>query len=417
MANESAEPEAAVVPAASFPHVLTCLRSFGRRGIHTIAAGDQPLSTAFRSRYCDERVAVPSPADDLVAYKDALLSLASRERVRAITPVRESDAYVLSKHRSEFEAHLRPLWPTFETLRTAQDRVRLVDAAEAAGVAVPETQRLDEVEAWDRRRVVKTRYSLLTEDYVESLPPERVASPNAVHFLEADEEPDRESIRAEMGHVPIAQEYVPGPEYALWALYDDGDPVATCQKRQIRAKSYAGGTSVYRETTRVPALEAAGRALLDHLDWHGFASVQFKRDAKTGAFTLMEINPRTWVSLSCPVRAGVDFPYYYWRRAGGEAVPDAACELGVGTHDLLGEAQYLRSVLRAEHPFVEPPSLPGAAWDLAASLYRHPHCEYLARDDPGPFARFVASVLADNVPLAGAAVRRLAALTDRDRDR
>ena len=252
---------------------------------------------------------------------------------------------------------------------------------------MPETATLDEIDEWDRERIVKARYPIRTEDYLGSDPPERPLSPTGVHYLEPGEEPDREAILAELDHVPIVQEYVPGEEYALWALYDRGEPVATCQKHQIRARSYVGGTSVYRKTTHVPELEDAGRALLDHLDWHGFASVQFKRDVNTDEFTLMEINPRTWISLACPVRAGVDFPYYYWRLAGDEAVPpDEECALNVGTHELPGEAKYLLSVLREENPFVEPPSVPTALWEVGASFYTQPRFDYLTLDDPRPFA-------------------------------
>jgi len=391
----AASPGSAVVPAVSQPHALACLRALGRRGVHTVAVCEEPDTHAFSSRYCNERIVVPSPADDLVEYKDVLLSLASRSDVRTIVPMREADTYVLSKFRSEFEDHLVPLWPRFEPLRTVQDRLRLVEAAAEAEVPVPRTSRLDETGEWDRRQVVKARYSILTDDYVSSDRPERYASENAVRFLEPGTEPAADEIREEMGHVPIVQEYVPGDEYALWALYDRGEPVATVGKRQVRARSYAGGTSIYRETVHIPRLAELGRALLDHLDWHGFASVQFKRDAATDEFTLLEINPRTWVSLSCPVRADIDFPYYYWQLANGvPARVESDYEAGIGTHNLAGEAMYLRSVLRDDNPFVEAPSFGAALREISSSLYSQPNCEYLTIDDPGPFARMALNTLA-----------------------
>ena len=59
-----------------------------------------------------------------------------------------------------------------------------------------------------------------------------------------------------------------------------------------------------------PELDSIGRALLDELDWHGLASVQFIEDATTDEYKLMEINSRFWASVSCAVKAGLDFPYY-----------------------------------------------------------------------------------------------------------
>ena len=119
---------------------------------------------------------------------------------------------------------------------------------------------------------------------------------------------------------PSSRSTIPGEEYALWALYDEGQAVATCGKRQVRAFKYAGGTSIFRTTIHDPDLEAVGRTLLDEMNWHGPASVQLKRDSRTVEYTLLEVNPRFWVSLECVVQAGLDFPSLFWRLAGGQPV-------------------------------------------------------------------------------------------------
>lgn len=380
--------DSVVIPAVFAPSATTCLRSLGRRDIHTIAAYETNTPPAFYSRYCDETVLTPPPSTDLVGYKDALVTLVSRDDVRTVIPMREADTYVLAKYRTEFQRHVRPIWPRFETLQIAHDRLRLTRTADEAGVPVPETGLLDEIDDWSRDQVVKARYALLTDDYVASQPPAQFIEPDSVYYLRGGIKPNRDEIRTEMDHTPIVQEYIPGPEYALWALYMEGEPVALSQKRQIRAFSYTGGTSVYRETVRIPELEAVGRALLDHLEWDGFASVQFKRDTRTGEFKLMEINPRTWVSLSCPVRAGIDYPYYYWRLAGSESVdPTSEYRTKVATHRLGGEMMYLRSILTDESPFVEPPPIGEAIREIATSFYTQPHYDYLTADDPLPFVR------------------------------
>jgi predicted ATP-grasp superfamily ATP-dependent carboligase len=384
MARRPATDGSVVIPAVYAPHAVTCLRSLGRRDVHTIAAYER-TTPAFSSRYCDESVLTPSPTEDAVGYRDELLSLASRDDVRAIVPMREADVYVLSRYEEAFAEHVAPRWPAFESLEVVHDRARLVEAADAAGVPRPETHLLDEVDDWRPRQIVKARYALLTPD--QSVPgvSDRLLEPSSITYLDHGEKPDRAAIRGDMSHDPIVQEYVPGDEYAFWALYDEGEPVATCHKHQIRGRNYAGGTSVYRRTTREPRLEEVGRALLDHLEWDGFASVQFKKDATTGEFKLLEINPRVWVSVNCPVRAGVDFPYCYWRLAGDASPDPATYEGGVGTHYLLGELMHLWSVLGDDEPFVEPPSISGSVRDVVSSLYGDPRYDYLDPDDPVPF--------------------------------
>jgi predicted ATP-grasp superfamily ATP-dependent carboligase len=249
----------------------------------------------FDSQHCDEAIVIPSPEKDLPAYRDALLSIAARPDVDTVFPVREEDVYLLSKYRAQFEEHVSFVVPPFERLRIAHDRMRLVEAAEKADVPTPRTRLLDDVPDWSPELLVKSRYNLLADEYVESFTPGESEVNQTIRYLDPGVEPDREAIRAEMNHTPIVQEVVPsapGTEYAFRALYDHGELIASNQKRQIRGKTYAGGTSVFRRMVYDPQLEAVGRRLLDRLDWHGLASVQFIENAETGEYTLMEINPR-----------------------------------------------------------------------------------------------------------------------------
>jgi len=377
-----------VVPAIAAPSSVACVRSLGRRGIHTVVVSEDEDAAAFRSRYAGETVVVPDPHEDLVAYKDALLALAMRPDVLTVLPVREEDVYVLARYREAFEPHVETLWPTLEGLRQAQDRVELFEAAERAGIAVPDTRLLEEVDDWDRDWVVKGRYTLLADAYVEGLPAERSRDPPSTQYLNGDR-PDVATIRRRNGHSPIAQEFLPATdEYAFFALYDEGEPVRTFQHRQVRAYNYAGGPSSFRESVSIPELDEAGRALLDELEWHGLAMVEFLRDDDTGEFELMEINPRLWSSLPFSVRAGADFPHDYWLVARGErdrVVDDY--EVGIAGHLIRGEVSYLHSVLFDDEELVERPNRREAFSAVAGSLREHPRFDYLRLDDPRPFVR------------------------------
>lgn len=379
---------AVLVPAGINPATYQCLRSLGRRGIHTIVASDDEGLPEFASRYCDERVAVPPPSEDLAAYRDALLSVAARPRVRTVIPCREADAYLLSKYRDAFAAHVTPVVPSAETLETAHDRVQLAAAAREAGVPVPGTWPLDEAPP-DRELVVKSRYNLLTGDYAEGWPAGRPEERKGVTYLDADEEPDVESQRERLDHVPVAQEFVPKDgEYMVGALYDRGEPLATCQHRQVRANSYLGGGGVYRKSVYEPDLESAACDLLGHIDWHGLACLEYVRNAETGEFELLEHNPRMWQSLPASVCSGADFPYSYWLQATGRGDEiEAGYETGVGCHLLYGEVGYLLSLLRDDSPLVERPALSGSVRDVLASCLTDPHFDFLHLDDPGPFVR------------------------------
>jgi predicted ATP-grasp superfamily ATP-dependent carboligase len=383
-----------VVPAIDVASSTACVRALGRAGVRTIAVSEYDDPPAFRSRYVDETVSAPDPRADLSAYARRLLELAEREDVLTVVPLREPDVYALASRRPAFAAHVGTPWPAPDTLRRVQDRVELFAAAERAGVPAPETELFDDWTAWDEPVIVKARYTLPAEEYVG---PESAARyrHGTTRYVEPGRAPDREATVAAMGHVPIVQEYVPGTEeYGFFALYDEGEAVATFQHRQLRGYKYSGGPSAYRESVDIPELEAAGLRLLDHLDWHGLAMVEFLRDDETGEFELMEVNPRFWSSLPFTVQAGVDFPNYYRKLAAGER-PDADpdYEVGIAGHLLRGELLHFHSVFCEDYPLVERPSAVRTAAAIAASIVRHPRFDYLSSDDPTPFLRDLRGLL------------------------
>lgn len=377
-----------VIPAINTASSTAAIRSLGRRNIETIVVSEHESPPGFSSKYCSERLSVPDPYADLSAYEDALLGLAHRPDVRTILPFREPDVYVLSRNRAELQSHVGTPWPPIETLRRVQDRVELFDVARDVGVQMPETTRLDAWPDWEQGCIVKPRYTVHAPEYADEFTDASTMDESA-RYVAAGDRPDFDELVDAMGHVPIVQEYVPtGDEYGFFALYDHGRPVGTFQHRQRRGWKYAGGPSAYRESVDIPELEAAGRALLDELDWHGVAMVEFLKDPQTGAFKLMEINPRFWSSLPFTIQAGVDFPSLYWEQATGRPVEaDDDYRVGTAGHYLWGECLHLASIVTEEYPLVERPSLMATARDIAISIGRHPRFDYLDVDDTRPFVR------------------------------
>jgi predicted ATP-grasp superfamily ATP-dependent carboligase len=368
-----------------------CVRSPAQRGARTIVASEYEKVPTGSSRFCDETVLVPSPKEDLLAYRDALLELAARPDVRTILPTRPQDTYLFSVYESAFEEHVSLVTPSRETLRTVHDRARLAAAAEAAGVPVPETRLLSEVADPDRPKIIKSRYNLLAGEYLDTYAEGELTIEKTITHLSPGDEIDSEGLIREMGHEPIVQEYIPSShEYLFGALYDRGEPLATFQHRQIRGDSYTGGGGVYRKSTDIPELERVGKRLLDTLDYHGLACIEYMKHEETGEFYLTEINPRLWQSVPCAVRAGADFPWYYYLLATGRADEiDPAYEVDFGTHQLYGEVGHFVSLFTDSSEIVDRPSIPGTAWQILRSCIAEPRFDDFRPDDPLPFLRGV----------------------------
>ena len=406
MADPSADREYAVVPTRYDPGSYTCVRSLSQLGVGTIVASEKDDVPAAASRFCDRLAILPSAFDDLIAYKDALVDLAARPEVRTILPLRSPDPYVFAKYEAEFAPHVTLVSPSLERLDRVFDRMRLYEAAVDAGVPVPETRPLSEVAGSDAASltddvIVKSRYNLLADRYADVPDPSRVRTVKSVEHFPAGERLDAAGLRDRMGHDPIVQEYVEDiGEYVFGALYDHGEPVATFQHRQIRGDSYTGGGGVFRKSCYDTELERVGRALLDELDWHGLACIEYAKDADTGEYKLIELNPRLWQSLPCAVQAGADFPAYYWLLATDRADEiDPAYRLDVGTHLLYGELGYLGSVVSDDSPLRDRPSLARETLSVVESCLRSPNFDNLRFDDPAPFLRGLRHVLANRLPI------------------
>ena len=380
-APSSGDRDTVVVPADHGGSSLACIRSLGRAGYDVLGVASSSTAPPLSSKHCGEARVAPSPGTDLDGYRDVLLEVAGRPDVLTVVPMYEPDVYVLARDRELFAERVTTPWPGFEAVRLAQDRLRLVDLAEAAGVATPETALLSEWDAWDERSVIKPRYGVVVDDGAATYP--------GVEVREPGDPPDVDRIVERMGHEPVVQAYVPGDdEHGFFALYDEGRAVAKFQHRRVRSYTYAGGASVYREAIDRPRLEAAGTTVLDALDWNGPAMVEFRRDERDGAYRLIEVNPRFWGSLPLAVEAGVDFPALYADVATGDVTrPVYEFDTDVGCHVLRGEASYLHSLLRYDYDHVEQPSVARSLAAVVGSICRQPNFDYLSLRDGSPFVR------------------------------
>jgi len=105
----------------------------------------------------------------------------------------------------------------------------------------------------------------------------------------------------------MLQEYITGAGCAFFAVYNKGKCGLTFQHKRVREYPVSGGASVCAESYKNDLVQKYGKRLLDALNWHGVAMVEFKLNNK-GIPILMEINPKFWGSTDLALEAGVNFP-------------------------------------------------------------------------------------------------------------
>lgn len=151
----------------------------------------------------------------------------------------------------------------------------------------------------------------------------------------------------------LLQEYCAGGGVGIETLLHDGECLAAFQHRRIKEFPYTGGISVTATAESVDqALLDSSLALLRALGWEGVAMVEYKMN-REGRAIFMEVNGRYWGTVSLPIAAGIDFPWYQWQLLHGER-PEIPETYAIGTkwrftmgyftrlYSLFGQARYSR---------------------------------------------------------------------------
>ncbi|VAW73225.1 ATP-grasp enzyme-like protein [hydrothermal vent metagenome] len=288
---------------------LAITRSLGRKGHHVIVGCKRSTSLSSCSRYCADSVSYPDPACDSEAFIQHLKILVEEYSIDLLVPVTDVCVLPVSKHREQFSSRLRIPLPPDESLRIAADKNRLIEIATTLGVSVPKSFIVDNPE-----NIIRSLYKL---DYPLVIKPSRSRVPDkngwistSVDYAETPGELEEKLCKMPTPVFPIIlQERIVGPGIGLFYCYHEGKKIASFAHQRLREKPPSGGVSVLRESVDIdPVADGYSQILLENLNWHGVAMVEFKRDLRDGQPKLMEINGRFWGSLQLAVDSGVDFP-------------------------------------------------------------------------------------------------------------
>jgi len=129
----------------------------------------------------------------------------------------------------------------------------------------------------------------------------------------------------------LVQRHCPGDDVGMAILMRKGEVLRLFQYRTRKLLPAEGGVCVLAcsEVVNTKMADCATR-LLQALNWEGVAQLDFRHDASTGEFALLEINGRFWGSTSVAVSAGVDLPFLAWQLAHEQALPPATKPYRIG---------------------------------------------------------------------------------------
>jgi predicted ATP-grasp superfamily ATP-dependent carboligase len=328
---------------------LAAVRSLGRRGIPVVVADERVQTLAGNSRYCRETFVYPPPALQPEAFIETVRQESRRRRIRMLLPMAEVSTQLVLAHRGQFGDLLVP-FARLDQFEALTNKWKLFRLAMELGLSIPSTLF---IESPADLQEVDSRFSfpVVLKPYRSRILREGKWHATAVTYANSRAELQKLVTNNEIfsGNPFLLQEYIPGVGCGIFALYNQGRPLAFFSHRRLREKPPSGGVSVLSESVAPdPAAVKIATTILEHVRWHGVAMVEFKRTEK-GELFLMEVNARFWGSLQLAIYAGVDFPWLLYCLASGAPMkPVTEYQVGVKNRWLLGDLDALYLSLMKE---------------------------------------------------------------------
>ncbi|SMF87771.1 Predicted ATP-dependent carboligase, ATP-grasp superfamily [Paenibacillus uliginis N3/975] len=343
----------AVVLGSNFYIGLSVIRCLGTHGMYTVAMDYSKENTyGAKSKYLSEQIIVPhykEQEDELVKF---LIEYSKQQEGKPVL-FATVDPYV------EFvDAHLDELKPYYLINMTEQgfwssimDKAFLHTLASKHGVRLPETVHPLE-EGFEDKVTAEIGFPCIVKPTDSPL---FVSTFRAKIFICKTMDEVRAAVKKanDANLEVVVQRIIPGFDdhvYTFDAYLDQNSKVThwmTCQKQRQFPIHF--GASTYTKQKYVEELYTIGAPFLEAIGYKGFAEIEFKKDAKTGEFYLLEINARTTTLNSLLHKCGINFPLLAYNELTGKEIGSKALREDTGiafcflTEDLISSRQYVRN--------------------------------------------------------------------------
>lgn len=328
---------------------LAATRALGKHKIQ-VFAGDQTAETlAGSSKYCYRRIVYPSPYLAPKHFISSLRQSVNVNRIDIILPMTDATTELVLKHRQDFQNVIIP-FPEISAYEAVTDKFSLSKTAERAGIPVPMTLYCDTADA-ARHKATGISFPIVIKPIRSRIFNNGRIEITSVKYARSHAELNRVIKTHDwlQNHPFMLQQYIEGHGQGIFLLCDRGKLIAAFAHKRLREKPPSGGVSVLSKSVQIqkPLLDIAMK-LLQPLQWHGVAMVEFKVTAD-GTPYLMEINGRFWGSLQLAVDAGVNFPFLLYKIACGQKVePLSGFQTGKLCRWLLGDLDHLYLKLKSD---------------------------------------------------------------------
>jgi predicted ATP-grasp superfamily ATP-dependent carboligase len=239
-------------------------------------------------------------------------------------PTCDSDVLFLARYRERLASSYR-LPPGSEALPQLMDKLELAALAEKQSILTPRTVVCASVEAAEQAGrtlafpvVIKPRSA---HEWRKKGIWDQVGARKAILAETPQDLVTEYRSLAPVSAEILVQEYIPGvdSDIVVCCCYidRDGELLGHFTGRKLRQSPPLFGTGCLVEATPVPEIAALSQRLLKGCGYTGIAEVEFKRDAASSRYVLIEVNPRHWDQHELGTLVGINLTWLAYQKAIG----------------------------------------------------------------------------------------------------
>ena len=304
---------------------LSLVRALGKSGIPVALAHSAP-SSATRSRYLSDVVAVRDVVDDPNGCVDDVIAWARRQPVAPVIFCQgDHDLLAFSRRRDDVSKVARLPLPPAQLVEDLVDKVRFAQLAQRTSLPTPTTTTLMPGPLLAAQAAAFTSFPAVLKPAVRS-GWERSPLNDADPGSKAARIESREALLKKMSQLEafnqplLLQQAIDGGEDRIVSYHafvdDDGVLRAEFTGKKVRTSPRRYGHSTFVEITDEADVRALGRSVCKAIGFTGVLKMDLKRDPQDRLW-LLEINPRFSLWHHAATVAGAAIPALVYDRCVG----------------------------------------------------------------------------------------------------
>ncbi len=314
---------------------LPIVRTLARHGLRSIVVSEDPDDITFHSRFCVCKVVLEpfGPESDEVNVSRLIMLARSLGQAPVLFWGSDREALFLSRNRRVLQRSFRFYLSERSLIEDLTNKVRFARLSCAHKLPVPETfvfcSREDIAQAADSIPFPCTVKPDLAEEW--SSPYLKAQFGSYKHVLRRLE--TKSELLAHLQLLPhiengiVLQRFVRGGDDQIFSFHGYFDDTGTFRAgfvgRKIRTNPIEFGGSAYVETVTMPDLIALSADICGRLGYKGIVKIDYKREAETQKWYLLEFNPRFTLWEQVGAWAGLNIPALWYDDLGGKPSPPA----------------------------------------------------------------------------------------------